>query len=197
MPSPGRGIPSHPKEKGKNHRRPSEWKYCYYVGGKYKLQSARFGEKKTISYQFSNGVTIFFFHCFVMSQADIVFASTVPERRSAPQFLKIFSHCFFFFPPLKKTKQCSGLLLLSPTAEAEKTPANLGAESAAPAATPGSAEDKPKEDVAEPSSSTATDTTVDGKTDGESLDSVELLKEPNVNNSNNNSRGLSPQRGLH
>lgn len=81
-------------------------------------------------------------------------------------------------------------------AEAEKTPANPNAESAAPAATPDSAEDKPKEDVAEPSSSAATETTVEEKTDDEGVvskeTSVESLKETNVNNSN--SRGLSPQR---
>lgn len=35
-----------------------------------------------------------------MSQADIVFASTVPDGRSTPQFLKIFSYFF----PFKENK---------------------------------------------------------------------------------------------
>lgn len=192
MPSPERNtLP--PQREGQNHRRPSELKYCYYVGGKYKLQSARF-RKKTISYQFSNGVTIFFWlFCYVSSWHCFRF-----HRARQSEHAAVLENLFSFFFPLKKTKRCS-LLLLSPTAEAEKTPANLGAESAAPAAAPGSTEDKPKEDVTEPSSSAATDTTVDGKTDDEGVDSketsVESPKETNVNNSN--SHGLSPQRGLH
>lgn len=84
---------------------------------------------------------------------------------------------------------------MSPTAEAEKTPANPDAESAAPEATP----DKPKEDLTEPSSPAATEPTVEEKTDDEGADSnktsVESLKETNVNNSN--SRDLILQRGLH
>lgn len=88
------------------------------------------------------------------------------------------------------------MLLLSPTAEAEKSPANPNAESAAPEATPPV---KPKEDVAEPSSPAAAEPTVEEKTDDEGVESnktsVESLKETNVNNSN--SRDLVPQRGLH
>lgn len=88
------------------------------------------------------------------------------------------------------------MLLLFPTAEAEKTPANPDAESAAPEAAP----DKPKEDAAEPSSPAAAEPTVEEKTDDEGVDSnktsVESLKEANVNNSNS-SGDLIPQRGLH
>lgn len=83
---------------------------------------------------------------------------------------------------------------MPPTAEAEKTPANPDAESAAPEATA----DKPKEDAAEPSSPPATEPAVEEKTDDEGVDSnktsVESLKETNVNNSN--SSDLIPQRGL-
>lgn len=81
---------------------------------------------------------------------------------------------------------------MSPTAEAEETPANPDAESA------GATPDRPGEDVAEPSPPAATEPSVEEKTDDEGADSnetsVESLKETNANNSN--SRGLVPQRGL-
>lgn len=78
------------------------------------------------------------------------------------------------------------MLLLSPTAGAEKTPANPDGESAA-------------QEQEEPSSAAAPEPTVEEKTDDEGVDSnktsVESLKETNVNNSN--SRSLFLQRGLY
>lgn len=120
---------------------------------------------------------------FGMSQAQHVsslkhVACQFGAHHSSSPFLSLY----------KTTKECS-FLLLSPTAEAEKTPANPDTESAAPEATP----DKPKEDVAEPSPLVARELTMDDEGADSNETSVESLKETNANNSN--SRGLI-ERGL-
>lgn len=92
-------------------------------------------------------------------------------------------------------KQC-GLLLLSFTAEADKSVVDPSAESAAPAPPPDGAEDKPEEDAVEQSPPAPVEPSAEEKTDDEgvvsSKTSVESLKEANENNSNNADR---QQRG--
>jgi len=77
------------------------------------------------------------------------------------------------------------LLLLSFTAEADKSVV----ESAAPAPTPDSSEDKPKEHVVEQSPPKPVEPSVEEKADDDGVvsneTSVESLKEANENNSNN------------
>lgn len=81
------------------------------------------------------------------------------------------------------------MLLLSFTAEADKSVVDPNAESAAPTPSPDSAEDKPKEDVTEQSPPAPVEPSVQEKTDDEGAvsnqTSVESLKEANENNSNN------------
>lgn len=99
----------------------------------------------------------------------------------------------FSWKPLKK--QC-GLLLLSFTAEADKT-VDPSTESAVPAPLPDSSQDKPKEDVMEQNPAALVKLSVEEKTDDEGIisnkTSVESLKETNENNSNN--VDFSQQRG--
>lgn len=86
---------------------------------------------------------------------------------------------------------------LSFTAEADKPVVDPSAESAAPAPSPDSSEDKPKEDVVEQSPPAPVQPSTEEKTDDEGAvsnkTSVESLKEANGNNSNN--ADLSLKRG--
>lgn len=100
-----------------------------------------------------------------------------------------FNHCFFFLILRTTKKQLCFLLLLSFTAETDKSVADPSTASAtpAPAPAPDSSEDKPKADVAGPPA--PVESTVEVKTDDEATvsnkTSVESLKETNENNSNN------------
>lgn len=81
-------------------------------------------------------------------------------------------------------------------AEPDKSVDDPSAESAAPAPTPDSSEDKPKEDAVEQSPPAPAEPSVEEKTDDEggvsNKTSVESLKETNENNSNN----INQQRDL-
>lgn len=143
------------------------------------------------------------FHTINLLQKFNILSKRYDTNTGAFQYFQTQSVCLFYlstlfqFPFILITvlylenhkKQLCFLLLLSFTAETDKSVADPSTESAtpAPAPAPDSSEDKPKADVAEPPA--PVESTVEVKTDDEAAvsnkTSVESLKETNENNSNN------------